>query len=82
MFSIDLGLGCPCSHVDPVCRMHLSDDSITSTVSHEGFRYRFCSSACAQRFKVQPDRFLHTAACSGDVPSFGPLSGIHAGRSQ
>lgn len=69
VFSVDLGIGCPCGQVDPVCRMQLDHDTTTTTLTHESVTYRFCSATCARRFTAQPDQFTSATTCSEPAPS-------------
>ncbi|HEV8176343.1 MAG TPA: adenylate/guanylate cyclase domain-containing protein [Gemmatimonadales bacterium] len=46
------------SEVDPVCRMLVSAGQQQASLEHEGVRYRFCSSECAERFKATPQDYL------------------------
>lgn len=69
VFSIDLGIGCPCGQVDPVCRMQLDHDTTTTSLSHHGITYKFCSATCARRFTAEPDQFTSTTTCSDTAPS-------------
>ena len=68
-FSIDLGLGCPCDQVEPVCRMQLSDHTTTTTHTHQGIQYRFCSTTCARRFTAEPHQFARANTRFGNAPT-------------
>lgn len=57
VFAIDLGTGCHCAHVDPVCRIHLHDPDTATSLTYRGITYRFCSTTCAQQFSRRPNRF-------------------------
>ena len=41
-------------HIDPVCRMVVSDGREAGTLRHGGVLYRFCSLECARRFLDDP----------------------------
>lgn len=69
VFSIDLGIGCPCGQVDPVCRMQLGEDTTTTTLTHRGITYRFCSATCARRFTAHPHQFTSATTCSDSQPT-------------
>lgn len=43
-------------HIDPVCKMNVSDDKFTYT--HEGKTYYFCSQNCKQSFAAAPATYL------------------------
>jgi YHS domain-containing protein len=47
--------------VDPVCSMTVEKSSASATRTHAAHTYYFCSSACAESFDAQPERFLQTA---------------------
>lgn len=42
--------------VDPVCRMRVATPHVS--IEHGGRRYSFCSDACADRFRAEPDTFV------------------------
>ena len=44
--------------LDPVCRMQLTLETAVAQLTHDGRVYRFCSSACADRFAERPDDYL------------------------
>ncbi|TDK85073.1 YHS domain-containing protein [Mycobacterium paragordonae] len=69
VFSVDLGIGCPCGQVDPVCRMQLDHDTTTTSLTHHGITYRFCSATCARRFTAQPHQFTNAVSCSDTLPT-------------
>ncbi len=68
VFSVDLGIGCPCGQVDPVCRMQLDHETTTTTLIHGGITYRFCSATCVRRFTAHPHQFTSATACSDTAP--------------
>lgn len=45
-------------HLDPVCRMLVSDGREAGTLRHHEATYRFCSLECAQRFLRNPDAYV------------------------
>jgi YHS domain-containing protein len=47
--------------VDLVCGMTVEKSSAGATRTHAARTYYFCSSACADSFDAQPERFLQTA---------------------
>lgn len=63
VFAIDLGADCPCPDVDPVCRMRLHERTTTTTLTHHGSTYRFCSDTCARRFASAPGQFTDAVWC-------------------
>ena len=44
--------------VDPVCGMEVTPQSAAGAWEHEGATYYFCSTACLERFKGDPARFV------------------------
>ncbi|OBJ87226.1 adenylate/guanylate cyclase domain-containing protein [Mycobacterium asiaticum] len=54
------------AHVDPVCRMHITAQSIATAVIYRGRYHRFCSLTCGKQFMEQPHEFVravgHVAA--------------------
>jgi len=45
--------------VDPVCGMAVDPASAPASVEHEGKKYYFCCPHCAQKFQVDPRRYLN-----------------------
>ncbi len=45
--------------IDPVCQMQVDAQPDGHTLLLQGHRWWFCSSACARRFEMTPDVFLH-----------------------
>ena len=43
---------------DPVCGMTFHRSDAAESHEHEGRRFYFCASSCAERFRQSPDRFL------------------------
>ncbi|GEM_PF-1586377 len=43
--------------VDPVCGMEVSPESAADSVVRAGHTYYFCSTACAERFKADPESY-------------------------
>jgi YHS domain-containing protein len=46
--------------VDRVCGMSVEKSSASAMRTHAAHTYYFCSSACAETFEAQPERFLQT----------------------
>lgn len=67
VFAIDFGAGCPRTDIDPDCRMRLQDRTTTTTLAHRGVTYRFCSTACVQRFTARPQQYTPATACPTDT---------------
>jgi Cu+-exporting ATPase len=47
--------------VDPVCGMTIDPADAVGHVEHAGKIYYFCSQSCLDRFRADPERFLHPA---------------------
>lgn len=46
-------------HTDPVCGMAVAPGSEADRVEHDGTEYLLCSTSCAEKFRVDPTRYLH-----------------------
>jgi Cu+-exporting ATPase len=44
--------------IDPVCGMTVERETAAAAWEHEGTTYLFCSVACMEQFRADPDRFL------------------------
>jgi P-type Cu+ transporter len=47
--------------VDPVCGMTIAPAKAAGTHEHRGRTYYFCARSCLERFRQDPDAFLHPA---------------------
>jgi P-type Cu+ transporter len=45
--------------IDPVCGMDVNEETAVAAWEHEGTAYLFCSTACMERFRVDPARYLN-----------------------
>lgn len=45
-------------HVDPVCKMEVTEENAACSYEFNGKTYYFCNEACRDEFKVDPARFL------------------------
>src|SRR5215470_10988687 len=50
---------------DPVCGMSVDPEKAAGRVEHEGKDYYFCSPKCAERFMVDPKKFLVAPGTAG-----------------
>jgi P-type Cu+ transporter len=50
---------------DPVCGMMVDAQKPAAKLEHTGKTYYFCSAHCAERFKVEPQKFLASPSTSG-----------------
>jgi Cu+-exporting ATPase len=42
---------------DPVCGMEIDPQSAVATEEHQGKTYYFCSAACHDKFKAEPEKY-------------------------
>jgi Cu+-exporting ATPase len=61
----------PPKHKDPVCGMVVVPEKAAANVEHAGKTHYFCSRSCAERFSLEPEKFLaaHGAANMHPVPT-------------
>src|SRR5438105_5510411 len=50
---------------DPVCGMSVDPAKAAGKVEHEGKAYYFCSKRCAERFALEPEKFLAAPGTAG-----------------
>jgi YHS domain-containing protein len=43
---------------DPICGMHVDEETTQWKSEHKGKTYYFCAERCKQVFEKQPDRFI------------------------
>ncbi len=43
---------------DPVCGMDIAPDNATATGEYQGKTYHFCSTACHDKFKAEPQKYV------------------------
>lgn len=48
-------------HLDPVCGMHVQAGSAVRTERYGARQHYFCSDACLERFRADPERYLERA---------------------
>jgi Cu+-exporting ATPase len=48
--------------IDPVCGMSVDTNTAAGSYEHEGTTYFFCSKSCLNKFRQNPDSFLHGGA--------------------
>jgi Cu+-exporting ATPase len=57
-----LGHGPPAAaHTDPVCGMSVQPDHAAGMLAYNGQTYYFCSNACMEKFRAEPERYVATA---------------------
>jgi Cu+-exporting ATPase len=61
----------PPKHKDPVCGMVVVPEKAAANVEHAGKTHYFCSRSCAERFSLEPEKFLaaHGTANMHPVPT-------------
>ncbi len=62
--------GAPAEVVDPVCGMTISPEDAVGHVDYRGQTYYFCAQSCLERFRADPERFLHAddrPPAAGDI---------------
>jgi len=62
------------SVIDPVCGMKVIPEKARGTVEYKGQSYYFCASSCAQKFQVDPEKYLQPHRPSGLIQ----LGGVKA----
>src|SRR5436190_11177385 len=50
--------------VDPVCGMRVNPQQAAGSVEYHGTTYFFCAVGCAEKFKVDPERYLKPKAAA------------------
>jgi len=43
---------------DPVCGMEIDPKSAATTAEYKGETYYFCSAACHDKFKAEPEKYI------------------------
>ena len=44
--------------VDPVCGMHVDEETAAAKTDYKGETYYFCAVGCKERFEENPDKFV------------------------
>ncbi|HET8923492.1 MAG TPA: heavy metal translocating P-type ATPase [Candidatus Acidoferrum sp.] len=74
--------GSTSKHKDPVCGMTVDPAKAAGKVEHGGKTFYFCSARCAERFSLEPGKFLAAPGTTGmqrEVSSPGHGAPEHAG---
>jgi Cu+-exporting ATPase len=50
--------------IDPVCGMTVSIETAAASLEHEGRKYYFCRQQCLDRFRENPQQFIHSSSKS------------------
>jgi P-type Cu+ transporter len=54
--------------VDPVCGMTVDPATAAGRYEYQGTTYHFCNPSCEQKFKADPDRYLHPELAPAEPP--------------
>ncbi|MBI3279733.1 MAG: heavy metal translocating P-type ATPase [Acidobacteria bacterium] len=57
----------PTAVIDPVCGMTVQPERARASSEHKGKTYYFCCPGCAQRFQLDPERYLNKPATPGGL---------------
>src|SRR5262249_38097487 len=57
--------------IDPVCGMTVSPATAADSFEYHGTVYHFCSRSCFEKFKAEPERYLHTGDSNTTVDELG-----------
>ena len=49
------------THIDPVCKMQVTEEDAEAMAQHGGQTFYFCSQECADKFKRDPQRYTQAA---------------------
>jgi YHS domain-containing protein len=50
----------PAVHIDPVCKMQVTEGQEAARREYDGITYHFCNKVCARRFMQDPELYLRT----------------------
>lgn len=53
---------------DPVCGMTVDPQRAAAKAEHDGNIYYFCGKGCAEKFRADPDKYLHPEAPTSVPP--------------
>jgi P-type Cu+ transporter len=66
---------------DPVCHMDVDPSTTTHKLIYSGKTYNFCSAACLEKFRAQPERYLQPLASDSRPADILPGKGVSDNRS-
>ncbi len=58
------GQEAPVGALDPVCGMTVDPQKAAGSVGYQGQTYYFCSTGCAAKFQVDPEKYLGPSAAA------------------
>ena len=64
---------------DPVCGMTVDPERAAGSFEYEGQTYFFCSASCLEKFRADPEHFLHTSPSQIGIT---PIRRTHAAKSE
>lgn len=67
--------GAAATHTDPVCGMSVDPATAAHHLQHAGTMHYFCSARCLERFRADPDKYLHPQK-SSETPA-APAGAIY-----
>jgi Cu+-exporting ATPase len=67
--------GTAAAHIDPVCGMSVDPATAAHHLQHAGTMHYFCSARCLEKFRADPDKYLHPQK-SSDFPA-APAGAIY-----
>jgi P-type Cu+ transporter len=54
--------------IDPVCGMTVDPATAAGHYEYEGTTYHFCNPSCEQKFKAEPEKYLHPESAAPEPP--------------
>jgi len=67
------------THIDPVCGMKVKPGAEADTCEHDGLRYFFCGTHCADKFRRDPSKYADPGERDGRAPEGHNASSPHPG---
>src|SRR6476660_44641 len=58
----------PETHIDPVCKMLVTSETVAAKYPFNGTTYYFCAVGCKDRFATDPDKYLNPPSEKTDPP--------------
>lgn len=67
---------------DPVCGMTVDASNAAASIEYEGTLYHFCCKGCAEKFKIDQQRYLSPSHKPEGAKEIVQIAGIHVPRPQ
>src|SRR5438270_3579552 len=64
----------PGTVVDPVCGMYVVPEKARAKASYDGKEFFFCSAACAEKFKAEPQAYLNQQKSNPALVQLGAMA--------